>query len=324
MKNPTVINYPGSKNESHFHTAFEHMFKVVSEDYKIFETCIGGNGIQPYSFTDKRYKEYIISDYDMNILNIYLYIRNSPFGLLNTCKELCCKIKQEFNSKILLNSENFDVISKFIKNHLKFQDVVLQNVILTMFEKACPFQNKNNLSLEKHLKHFQANYSNIPDLHKQLHNATILNKLPDAQRNLHALLKNHHKKKDIFWLIDPPYYLTDKFYDSNSPNYCFHENLAKQLNKTKGKFCLFLRINASRANNSKDNEAIDYALFNFYDTFYSDKKYYVYCDDFQNKKYFINYRGNGTLEAMITNFSYTNAYPLDEVFQNYWNEVLDA
>lgn len=186
-----------------------------------------------------------------------------------------------------------------------------------MLEKASSQQNRDKISLKRYMELFEKHCKNIFVLHEQLFKAAILNELPKDQRELLHLVVNHSKRKDEFLLIDPPYYLTDNIYNLNQPSYSYHVKLAKLLHKVKGKFCLFLRINASRANNSKDNDAVDDALFSFYRKLYYEKGCFVYCDNFANDELFINYRSNGTYEVMITNFSYTGAYELETVFDKY-------
>lgn len=323
MKNkPSIMNYPGSKNESHFHTAFNNIFDAVPCTYTIVEPCIGGNGIQPFYY--KNFNKYIISDYDDKVLNIYHCISTKPYDLLRACEGLNDAILSSFKYAYdqVLKKTLYNTIIEFIKEYfLHKKDREVSDTVLLIFKKARSTQNLSDIKLSSYMEAFKRNYKNILAIHESIYMADILKHLPQEQRDLLALVKALISYKDILLLIDPPYYLTDKIYNSNSPSYKYHKEFARFLRKTKGYFCLFLRINASRTNNSKDNEVLDDALFAFYKKFYYGRGYYVYCDNYENNEYFINYRSNGTLEVMITNFKYPNAYPLDEIFDKYQQKI---
>lgn len=313
----SCISYSGSKNERHFNAALGNLFEKLTKDTTVIETCIGGNGIQPYQY--KKFEKYIISDYDDTVLALYYYISNEPYLLKNTCDSLNRAICGFFANRQnhVLEKKLYELVIAFARDFLAFQKEDLAKVVCLMLEKASSQQNRDKISLKRYMELFEKNCNNIFALHGQLFKATILNKLPKDQRDLLHLVTKHSKRKDELLLIDPPYYLTDKIYNLNQPSYSYHEELAKLLHKVKGKFCLFLRINASRANNSKDNDAVDDALLSFYRKFYYGKGCFVYCDNFDNDELFINYRSNGTYEVMITNFSYTGAHELETVFDKY-------
>lgn len=82
----TCISYSGSKNERHFNAALGNLFEKLTKDTTVIETCIGGNGIQPYQY--KKFEKYIISDYDDTVLELYYYISNEPYLLKTTCDSL--------------------------------------------------------------------------------------------------------------------------------------------------------------------------------------------------------------------------------------------
>ncbi|MGN0576016.1 MAG: hypothetical protein ACI4J2_08300, partial [Ruminococcus sp.] len=65
----SCISYSGSKNERHFNAALGNLFEELTKDTTVIETCIGGNGIQPYQY--KKFEKYIISDYDDTVLELY-------------------------------------------------------------------------------------------------------------------------------------------------------------------------------------------------------------------------------------------------------------
>ena len=101
----------------------------------------------------------------------------------------------------------------------------------------------------------------------------------------------------------------------------FHKELAELLHKIKGNFILCLRINASRANNSKNNRFIDRVLYEFYKASYDNDKFYMYCDDFNNDKLMINFKNSGTLEAVISNYRFTGCESINTVLNRYKKSI---
>ncbi len=312
---PIIMAYDGSKSNSSFNLALMRMFKALAlmEIITVIEPSGGALGILATFYLEFRahIKRYILSDYDDRIIGLYSDIINNHLILMKECYAFIEQLQTEFCSK-----QNHKVTKAFKKEI--FARLSLSPSVQILFEHAV--SRSSTLTLEKYIENFKKRIEAIPEIYHYVFDAKLLHELDQSERDTIQIIKRFRHLKNAFFLIDPPYYLT-KVYDENTPGYEYHEKMLDALLQVKGYFALFFRINASREHNSKNNDVLDDALFQFYKDHLYGKGLYVYCDDFSAGKMFINFRNRGTYEVIVTNFEYQNTHPLDEVFDRYRDKI---
>lgn len=250
-------------------------------------------------------KAYILNELDDERRNLITKIKSDPYDLIDGCKQIYNLVNNSTHIYIYFN--NRKNVIELIKTFLKLNKCMTEAI--TLFEYCIASQEI--LSISKYLNRFKEKYDNVNKLRNYIYNSVI------TGYDLFDLIEYFKDNPNVIFIIDPPYYLTDKCYSSNYPNMSFHKKLAELLHKIKGKFILCFRINASRANNSKNNRLIDRVLYEFYKASYDNKKFYMYCDDFNNDKLMINFKNSGTLEAVISNYKFTGCEPISIVLNRY-------
>ncbi len=310
-KKPVIMSYDGSKSNSSFDLALKHMFEAgkLKTVTTVIETCGGALGILPAFYPEfySHIKKYVLSDYDDDIIHLYKDIIHRPKALKEKCNEFVMKLKTQFGSRMN------DKVTEEFKNEI-FTRITTSSSVKTLFNHAA--NRSKTLTLEKQIERFLQRTKMISEINAFLFRAYVPDSLPQPERDLIKILKRFKSEPETLFLVDPPYYLT-KVYDENTPDYEYHEKILSTLLKVKGYFALFFRINASREHNSKNNDVLDNALFQFYKDHLYGKGLYVYCDDFSAGKMFINFRNRGTYEVIVTNFEYQNTHPLEEVIDEY-------
>lgn len=314
-KKPVIMSYDGSKSNPSFDLPLKHMFDAdkLKTVTTVIETCGGALGILPAFYPDfySHVKHYFLSDYDDDIIQLYKDISLCPKDLKEECNEFVMELKTQFGSRMN------ESVTKELKNEI-FTRITTSSSVETLFKHAA--NRSKTLALEKQIERFLQRTEMISEINAYLFRACVPDSLPQHERNLIEILKRFKSRPEALFLVDPPYYLT-KVYHENTPGYEYHEKMLDTLLKVKGYFALFFRINASREHNSKNNDVLDDALFQFYKDHLYGKGLYVYCDDFSAGKLFINLRSKGTYEVIVTNFAYENTHPLEEVFDEYEKKI---
>lgn len=297
---PVVFTVPGNKTDKCFDTMFTNALSECDEKTIVIEVCGGSCGVLPMYYNNN-VKAYILNEIDDDRRNLIAKIKTCPYDLISACKQIYNLV----SNSIYINNNKIDIES--IKTFLEINNCMPEAI--TLFEYCIASQE--TLSVSKYLNRFKERYENVNKLHNYIYNSVV------TGYDLFDLIEYYKDNPNVLFIIDPPYYLTNKCYSSNYPDMNFHKKLAELLYNVKGKFILCFRINASRANNSKDNCLIDKVLYEFYKASYDNEKFYMYCDDFNKDKLMINYKNNGTLEAVISNYNYTNCEPVSRVLSRY-------
>ncbi|MBO5320828.1 MAG: hypothetical protein J6B01_13660 [Ruminococcus sp.] len=302
---PVAFTVLGSKTDKCFDTMFENALSICDDKIVVIEVCGGCCGVLPMYY-NRNVKAYILNELDSKRRDLIAKIKSDPYDLINGCQQIHVLVSSSIYMDFTSKKSTIDAIETFLKLNHCMEEAI------TLFRHCTNSQSK--LSISEYLQKFQERYNNTTALHNYIYNAVI------TGYNLLDLIEYYKDNTNVLFIIDPPYYLTNDCYKSNCPDMHFHKELAELLRKIKGRFILCLRINASRANNSKDNELIDRVLYEFYNMAYGSGKFYMYCDDFDNDKLMINFKNVGTLEAVISNYQFDGCEPIAAVLGKYRNK----
>lgn len=301
-RKPVAFTIPGNKTDKCFDTMFENALSICNDKITVIEVCAGCCGVLPMYY-NPNVKAYILNELDEKRRNLIIKIKSEPYDLINGCQQVYNLINSTTYTDIPCRESTVKVICNFLEENDCMPEAI------TLF-KYC-INSQKTLSISKYLEKFHERYSNATALHNYIYNAVI------TGYNLLDLIEYYKNDPNVIFIIDPPYYLTNGCYKSNYPDMHFHKELAALLHKIKGRFILCLRINASRANNSKNNKFIDRILYEFYNMAYGSDNFYMYCDDFDNDKLMINFKNIGTLEAVISNYDFKGCKPIGAVLSKY-------
>lgn len=301
-RKPVSFTVAGNKTDKCFDTMFQNALNICDDKTIIIEVCAGSCGVLPMYYKNN-VKAYILNELDDERRNLITKIKSDPYDLIDGCKQIYNLV----NNSTYIRSTSKKSVIESIKTFLKLNKCMPEAI--TLFEYCIASQR--TLSISKYLNRFKEKYGNVNKLRNYIYNSVV------TGYDLFDLIEYFKDNPNVIFIIDPPYYLTDKCYSSNYPNMSFHKKLAELLHKIKGKFILCFRINASRANNSKNNRLIDRVLYEFYKASYDNEKFYMYCDDFNNDKLMINFKNSGTLEAVISNYKFTGCEPISIVLNRY-------
>lgn len=299
---PVAFTIPGNKTDKCFDTMFENALSICNEKIIVIEVCAGCCGVLPMYY-NKNVKAYILNELDDDRRKLIIKVKSDPYDLINGCQQVYNLIRSTTYTGIPCKGRTIKVICNYLEENGCMPEAI------TLFKYCINSQKK--LSISEYLEKFHERYSNATALHNYIYNAGI------TGYNLLDLIEYYKNNPNALFIIDPPYYLTNGCYKSNYPDMHFHKELAALLHKIKGKFILCLRINASRANNSKNNKFIDRVLYEFYKKCYGSGDFYMYCDDFDNDKLMINFKNVGTLEAVISNYDFKGCKPIGTVLSKY-------
>lgn len=286
-KKPVAFTVLGSKTYKCFNTMFKNALSICDGKTTVIEVCAGSCGVLPMYYNNN-VKAYILNEIYKDRRELIAKIKSDPYDLINGCQQI------------------YNLVST------SFADPKSNNCMpeaITLFEHCTT--SKNEMDISKYLTHFKEKYENADKLHNYIYNSVV------TGYDLFDLIKHYKDDPNALFIIDPPYYLTKGSYKNEYPNMKFHKELAELLHKIKGKFILCLRINASRAHNSKNNRLVDRVLYEFYKASYGNEKFYMYCDDFHNDKLMINFNNSGTLEAVISNYKFTGCESIIIVLDRY-------
>lgn len=301
---PVAFTIPGNKTDKCFDTVFENALSICNDKITVIEVCAGCCGVLPMYY-NPNVNAYILNELDEKRRNLITKIKSDPYDLINGCQQIYDLLNNSTYMDFTCRKCTIDAINTFLKLNHCMEEAI------TLFNYCDNSQKLSKTPLHKYLKTFQKRYDNATALHNYIYNAVI------TGYNLLDLIEYYKNDPNVIFIIDPPYYLTDGCYKSNYPDMHFHKELAALLHKIKGRFILCLRINASRANNSKNNKFIDRILYAFYNMAYGSGNFYMYCDDFDNDKLMINFKNVGTLEAVISNYDFKGCKPIGTVLSKY-------
>lgn len=158
----------------------------------------------------------VYNDFNPNLVNLYRCVRDSPDELI---KELTFTL----NSRL-----DFEYIREQLKKKVELPDV----------KRAAYFYQLIRQSYASGMDSFGAQpksmWNNFPLI---WHACKRLQKVVIENRDFEKLIK-HYDRPDSFFYCDPPYFMTENYYDDVDFKRSDHERLANILCNIQGKFML--------------------------------------------------------------------------------------
>ncbi len=289
---PKLFNVLGSKWDKRLQSAIKQIVNSAGITWKLsIETCAGSLGILS---NFQCAKTEIINDDDADKVNLFLSIKNHACEFKCKCLQFDCS-KESFEQ---MKTKYFPLDKKCNV------DRAVQFFLLNFFS----VRNSGHTFNEKTPKTLLKRLESVLPLSERLKEVII------TEKDIFDVIRKYRKESSALFFIDPIYldanvYQSRVIRASTSHGTGFswqeHARLAKELGKIKGNFIYFCRITVSRHKDKNGNiidasdtlRNADIELHGKIDDLYWDRGFY-YLDIPMD---------NGTIERIITNFSFNGS-----------------